>query len=266
MLKKRILTAIVLIPLFLLILFYLPPLSFCLFTALLTMLAGWEWSGLMGLGGRYRFLYLCCLLLALVAVFFLHPFFLLWATLVWWLFAAFLVISYPAGVFLWRARVCQGVMGVFVLAPCWAVINQIRIGSDGLLALLILFALIWGADSVAYFVGRKWGVHKLAPRVSPGKSIEGLIGALVFSVLLAGVVSYCLQASLKEWCAVMLLFVVTTLFSVLGDLFESMIKRHSQVKDASQLLPGHGGFLDRIDSLTAAAPIFALGAWLLSGY
>jgi phosphatidate cytidylyltransferase len=123
--------------------------------------------------------------------------------------------------------------------------------------------LIWVADSGAYFVGRQWGKNKLAPRVSPGKTIEGLLGALAGGLIwgYAGMVWF---EPKSGWLFVALCF-VTVLFSVLGDLVESLFKRNAGVKDSGQLLPGHGGVLDRLDSLTSAAPVFVLGLMLLEG-
>ena len=132
--------------------------------------------------------------------------------------------------------------------------------------LLFLFVLIWGADTAAYFSGKKWGKNKLAPLVSPGKSIQGAVGAMIFSILLTFLALWIGRDSFQGWFWATVLSIITVLFSIVGDLFESMLKRRVDLKDSGQLLPGHGGLLDRIDSLTAAAPIFALGALLLGMY
>ena len=125
--------------------------------------------------------------------------------------------------------------------------------------------LVWGADIGAYFFGRALGKRKLAPRVSPGKSWAGLFGGLLTSVCIAAGLAVYLQVPVSELVLLLLGAVVVVLFSVVGDLTESMFKREMGIKDSSQLLPGHGGVLDRIDSLTAAVPIFAL-LLLLSGW
>jgi phosphatidate cytidylyltransferase len=150
--------------------------------------------------------------------------------------------------------------------PCWVAINYIFIQHEGRLALLFLFILIWGADSAAYFVGKKWGKHKLAPQVSPGKSIEGMMGALVFTILLAIITQLLCRIPLERWHWGILLSLLTVIFSIVGDLFESMLKRNAGIKDSGNILPGHGGLLDRIDSLTAAAPVFAFGSWVIGTY
>ncbi|MEG0481505.1 MAG: CDP-archaeol synthase [Acinetobacter sp.] len=130
--------------------------------------------------------------------------------------------------------------------------------------LMYLFLLVWGADSGAYFVGRKFGKHKLAPDVSPNKSIEGLVGGIItVAIVIVIVQSVYLHLTLSQHIIFLILSIVTVFSSVLGDLFESMIKRRAGIKDSGRILPGHGGVLDRIDSLLAAAPIFAAGMYVL---
>ncbi|EJS86028.1 hypothetical protein AAUPMB_19730, partial [Pasteurella multocida subsp. multocida str. Anand1_buffalo] len=123
-----------------------------------------------------------------------------------------------------------------------------------------VFILVWSADSGAYFAGRQFGKNKLAPKVSPGKSWEGVIGGLVTAGILASIFIHFTQESLLSGISIpafIALSVATVAVSILGDLTESMFKRQSGIKDSSQLIPGHGGILDRIDSLTAAVPFFA---------
>ena len=128
---------------------------------------------------------------------------------------------------------------------------------------MYVFALVWSADSGAYFVGRKLGKNKLAPHVSPNKSIEGLVGGVLLSIIVVVVVAFtALELSAMQLANFVILSVITVLASVQGDLFESMVKRQAGIKDSGSILPGHGGVLDRIDSLLAAAPIFALGLWV----
>jgi len=128
--------------------------------------------------------------------------------------------------------------------------------------LLYVFLLVWCADSGAYFVGRKLGRRKMAPNVSPNKSMEGLAGGLVTGLLVVIAISvFKLQLTGVALVAFVILSALTILVSVLGDLFESMLKRRAGVKDSGTFLPGHGGILDRIDSLLSATPIFALGFW-----
>lgn len=184
----------------------------------------------------------------------------LYVAFAWWFMACLLVVIYPRGHKAWgKSLFWRALMGILVLIPCWLAINFIRAAENGPFILLFLFVLIWGADSAAYFVGKKWGKHKLSPSVSPGKSWEGLIGALLITSFIALAVLGWSRIPYSVWPWAILLSFATVIFSVVGDLFESMLKRNVGLKDSGQLLPGHGGLLDRIDSLTAAAPVFALG-------
>lgn len=266
MLKHRILTALVLIPLFLLMLFKLSPQHFALVTSVIIFLAANEWSGLMGIKKfPFNFIYPFVILFLAFWSMWLYIPLLLTATTVFWLLAAILVIRYPKGSEGWgKSLFVRGLMGVFTLIPCWIAINFLRYAEHGAYTLLFLFVLIWGADSGAYFVGKKWGKTPLAPAVSPGKSWQGLMGALATTLIIVMLTVWLLALPIAIWIYVVVLSFVTVLFSVLGDLFESMLKRNENIKDSGSLLPGHGGLLDRIDSLTAAAPIFALGAFLLT--
>lgn len=268
MLKQRVITAIVLIPLVLFILFLSTSNAFAFFTAVLILGAAWEWSNLMELKSiPARIMYVA--LIAAIIFFVIHiyvPTTLLIA-FIWWCFASLLVGMYPQGGLFWRKSIFwRGLMGIFVLVPCWVAMNFIRGHADGIYAMLCLLLLIWGADSAAYFVGKKWGKNKLAPHVSPGKSLQGLAGALLFAICFAiGLLLYS-KAPFSMWIWAILLSLITVIYSVMGDLFESMLKRQAGLKDSGKLLPGHGGLMDRIDSLTAAAPVFAYGAWLMGNY
>lgn len=268
MLKQRVITALILIPLVIALIYYLPPPAFCILTGLITLAAAWEWTNLMEvthLGGR--FLYIVIMGWILFGMLFVPTGFVFLVSFALWLVATVMVAFYPRGSAWWaKSLVWRGVMGVFVLVPCWAALNYIRNQENGFYALLFLFVLIWGADIGAYFVGRKWGKHKLAPTVSPGKSVEGFFAALGSAIIIALLAAWFTSISIQIWPWCVLIALVTVAFSVIGDLFESMLKRQAGLKDSGKLLPGHGGLLDRIDSLTAAAPVFVFVAWLLSNY
>jgi len=268
MLMKRLLTALFLIPIFVVCVLYLTHFQFALLITAFSLLAGWEWTGLMGLKKTLsRGAYLIILIFATQAsLFYIDLFSLLRITAVWWLFAALLVVTYPRTKILWSQRVwVKGLMGMFVLVPTWYSLVFLHAQSQaGVLQVLYLFVLIWGADSGAYFAGKFFGKHKLAPNVSPGKTWEGCMGAIVSTMMIAGLELYFDKPSQSLWKMGLLLAIVTVLFSILGDLFESMLKRDVGLKDSGNLIPGHGGLLDRIDSLTAAAPIFTFGCWLIT--
>lgn len=268
MLKHRILTALILIPIFLALVIKLSPAGFCILTGLVVLWAGWEWSAFMGISSfKKKFIYPVILLFVLLSSLWLPIPHVFYVAFIWWLLAAVLVIRYPRGAEVWATSViARGLMGFFVLIPCWLAVNLIRNAHDGVYTLIFLFILIWGADSGAYFVGKKWGKNKLMPAVSPGKTWQGLLGALMTAFIIVVAALAWIKPPYAMWIFVILLSLTTVLFSILGDLFESMLKRNVNLKDSGQLLPGHGGILDRIDSLTAAAPIFALGALLLGRY
>jgi len=156
-------------------------------------------------------------------------------------------------------------IGLFVLLPAsLSLISQYNSAADPYY-ILLLFVLIWVVDSTAYFVGRKWGKQRLAERISPGKTREGFVSSMIVAVVPPFIFISLRSIIGIEVFFLIFLCLITAGFSVVGDLFESMMKREANRKDSSQLLPGHGGLLDRIDSLTAAAPVFVLGLWMIEG-
>ncbi len=186
-----------------------------------------------------------------------------------WMVGLFLVWRYPALPPWWRIRSVQALAGFLILVPAWAalvVLHSGRLlpeGSDGHHYTLFLMTLVWVADSAAFFAGRRFGKRRLAPHVSPAKTIEGLLGAVFATVLAALVGVWWLSIGMERGGMFVVLCVLTLLSSVLGDLMESVLKRTQGAKDSGTLLPGHGGVLDRIDSLTAASPVFVLGLVVL---
>jgi phosphatidate cytidylyltransferase len=268
MLKQRIITALILAPLAIWAILGLSHEHFRGLMMVVAAMAAWEWARLVGwhsIIGRSGYV-----LTTIAAIVVLElalrqqrdVSYVLFAALVWWLFSFYLVVRYPAGTgFLQRHALARTVAGLLVIVPMWLGLSLIH-SIPGPAYVLIVMLLVWGADTGAYFAGRRFGRHKLAPRVSPGKSWEGVIGGLVMTVVVAAVASWLLQPLMGAPLFIML-SLVTVAFSILGDLQESMFKRMVDLKDSGGLLPGHGGVLDRIDSLTAAAPLFALGvAWL----
>ena len=231
--------------------------------------AAWEWSGLTGCPqAKLRILY--AVLVTSSLPFFYRSFTTPWVTgivmfgTLWWCIAAVMVFCYQAGREpIPASRLAGALLGFFVLVPAWAGLVDLYPNRRGPQLLLLFFVMIWLVDSMAFFTGRRWGNRRLASRVSPGKSWEGFFAGILAS-LLAGLV-YVAYENISGLTGMWLILLCLTsaAFSVIGDLFVSMFKRNINVKDTSHLLPGHGGVLDRIDSITASAPVFAAGIWML---
>lgn len=270
MLKQRLLTALVLIPLVVWGILQLSTQSLSLIFALVILIGAWEWGGLMKLKSiGWRSFYVFVVAAGMFAVtMFMNSANTDWMalpviSLFWWLLAIIWVLTYPKTSSRWSYSWIQFVIGLMVLIPAWlAVIGLHGYGSQGPYLVLYLLSLIWVADSSAYFGGRRWGKRKLAPEVSPGKTWEGAISAVVASILYALFAAYLLNIPGNQWLVFVVLTQVTVVFSIFGDLTESMFKRHAGIKDSGAIIPGHGGILDRIDSVTAAAPVFVVGVWL----
>ncbi len=266
MLKSRLITGLILILLALWAILGLPSFYFGFALGLVVAIGAWEWAGLIGLRiPLHRFFYTVLVLFCVWAVAaYLPVMVVLTAACLWWLVGLVWVVRFPAGHSLWANSLIGSLAGLFVLVPPWVALMALHEGDDrGPYFVLFLLAMIWLADTAAYFAGRRWGSRRLAPQVSPGKTWEGLWGATLAVML------YALAGGMLVFAGIgvlmfMLLCLVTLWFSILGDLLESMFKRQAGVKDSGSLLPGHGGLLDRIDSLTAAAPVFVLSL-LLSG-
>jgi len=185
----------------------------------------------------------------------------------WWCLAALWLRHYDfASDHATHARVFKLAAGTLSVIPAWCALSLIHASQpNGHRWLLLALGIAWAADTGAYFAGRRFGRNKLSPRISPNKTIEGLVGGMVLGLLLAVIAAPFAGASLRDLPYVAIVALWTILFSVVGDLFESLLKRHVGVKDSSNLIPGHGGVLDRVDSLLAALPVFALGK-LLFGF
>jgi len=269
MLKQRLLTALVLGSVFIAIIITGSQLLFSLLLGLFVMLAAWEWAGLSGAVNQfYRMGYVILTIALLCLIFFItdeslsHGVY-IFGTL-WWCLASVMVFFYQIGrPVIPKNNLLKHLFGIFVLVPPSLGLIYLYGSVNGPQLVLLLFILIWTVDSAAYFCGRKWGKRKLADRISPGKSQEGLLASLIAAAIMALVYIESGLISVTNITGLLILFIITAGFSAIGDLFESMYKRNANLKDSSQLLPGHGGVLDRIDSLTAAAPVYALGLWLL---
>ncbi len=275
MLKQRLMTAAILVPLVVWGILSLPTPYLALVLALFIVQGAWEWTGFMQLKVVWqRILYVVVVTLGLISLwFFQQDSFSAGTTtdwlalpilsLFWWLLATVWVLGYPRTLQRWSSSAMLSLIGLLVLLPTWlAVVGLHASGEQGPLLVMYLLSLIWVADSGAYFGGRAWGKRKLAPAVSPGKTWEGVGSGVAISTLYAIAAAQVLGLSGNLWPVFVVLSLVTVIFSVLGDLTESMFKRHAGIKDSGTLLPGHGGVLDRIDSVTAAAPVFVVGLWL----
>ena len=265
MLKTRIATALVLAALLLVVLFYLPPGAGVGMVAALTLLGAWEWARFAGLEGpvaRLSYVLLAAILCALAWDHTYRPLewrLLMAAATLWWLVAFGWIVFLPERI----NAIAAGLAGLLVLVPAWVGLGRllkIETPVAGTELLFFMLLLVFAADIGAFFAGRRYGRVALAPRVSPKKTWEGLLGGLAagLAAALAG----------SAWfhyppLAFVALGGAVVLASVVGDLTESMFKRHAGLKDSGTMLPGHGGVLDRIDSITSAVPVYVLGlGWL----
>lgn len=267
MLKARIITALLLVLVLGAVLFAAPPLAAVVAFGIIAGVAAWEWAGLMGQEPPARWLFglltlFFCWQLYGVADRMFVPMFVLAA--VFW---ALVVPLWLRGRWTFAGNDFAGyAVGLGVIVSTWAAMVTLQAESPWLL--LAAMALVWVADIAAYFAGRAFGRRKLAPAISPGKTWEGVAGAvagvLVYGAVLLAVTPLASRVSLPAGGMIAILGVLTAL-SIVGDLFESLLKRQSGIKDSSQLLPGHGGVLDRIDSLTSTLPVVALMVTLWRG-
>lgn len=265
MLKQRIITAAILLPIALIGFFLLEGVAFATFIGVVVTLGAWEWARLAGFAAQPARVAYAAAVAACLVWLYLTPALAAWllaAAVAWWLFATFLVLGYPDSRRYWGGAPGSLLLGLLVLLPAWQALVLLKQWPLGNWLIVAVMVLVWVADIGAYFSGRRFGKRKLAPAVSPGKSWEGLLGGLAASLAVTIVVGLQRGWGARELVLAVLGAAVVVLISVIGDLTESMFKRNAGIKDSSQLLPGHGGVMDRIDSLTAAVPVFAVLLWL----
>jgi phosphatidate cytidylyltransferase len=252
-LKLRVLTVAILLPVFVLCLFYLPPTAWAAVMLVALLVGAQEWSLLAGFSAISAFSFYAILAaLCIVA---------------WWfpqadtaVFAASVVFwTFGVPALLWRkpklaANTIAALTGIVVLLPMWLAMVRMQAMPALLLALL---AIVWISDSAAYGAGRWLGRHKLAPAISPGKTWEGVGGAFVAVGVYAAIFHFCWYPA-TGFVYVLTAFLAIAVLGILGDLYESLLKRGAGVKDSGNCLPGHGGVLDRIDAITAGLPLAAL--------
>ncbi len=271
MLRTRVVTATALIFFVILSTLFLPFWAFGGLAAIVFGCAMWEWTRLAGFKSIISRVF--CLLLMPAGTFFVLSMFQAVSAclhlgkwlfqegvplliLIFWLIAAISVVFYPILIEFWKKKPISVIAGCMILIPAWFLLLALQHENPWLV--LYILSLTWVCDMAAYFVGKRFGKHKLAPKLSPGKTWEGVFGAFIagFVMIILGYRFLEFNHSLFSW---IMLGLITMTFSVVGDLFESLFKRLSNLKDSGTLLPGHGGVLDRIDSLTAAVPIFTIG-------
>lgn len=279
MLKQRIITALILAPSALFAILFLPLLGFELLIALVVGLGAWEWSSMSGMT-RFvtKFTYASVIVAACLILSWVLPIHMIWyqgqlnslyqyilaVAAAWWSISLVMIILYPKFSSVWHtSKILRAIFGLLTLIPTWVAVVTLRTSLYdvdpfyGASLIFYVLGIVWAADIGAFFVGVKFGKHKLRPNVSPGKTIEGLMGGVFASsaIIAFAALHYHVEPS-RIWLHVVV-GALTVGFSALGDLNESMFKRCAGLKDSGTMLPGHGGIMDRIDSLTAAFPVFA---------
>ena len=256
MLKQRVVTAIVALSVLAVVMFVVPVIIARIAIALLMLGAAWEWSGFIFSNenkGRYVYLLFIAILMAVIFVELPNAGLagiILKISLGWWFTALAWMFFFPTPI----AKPVTWICGALVIVPAWLALDILYLQRPELLLFALL--IVWVADMGAYFVGKGFGRVKLAPQISPGKTWEGVFGGVSAVMVLAVMGS---QAFEIEIAVIVPFCLAVAMISIVGDLTVSMFKRHSGVKDSGNLFPGHGGVLDRIDSVTAAVPLFALG-------
>ena len=268
-LPRRVATAAVAIPIVIVAVTVLPAAGVALVFAAVAFGASLEWSRIAAprAAAGYGFALVVAgslLLLWLAASHWLGWLRVLCAVaLAWWCVALVWVIRFERGrdAVALDGAVTRGLAGWFIIVPAWAGLVYLLHARDehGPWAVLFVFLIVWAADIGAYFAGRRFGARRLAAATSPGKSVEGVAGGMAAVAALGAVAGLWLGLPAGLAVAFTVMCIVVAAFSVLGDLMESLVKRRGGVKDSGNVLPGHGGILDRIDSLTAAVPAFAIG-------
>ena len=273
MLKQRVITALILGPFIIWSVLTFSHAALAIEMGIILVLAAWEWAKLSGIQnqfGRVGYgIFVAGTLLLSAWLMHAHAVQLeviLYAAAVWWCLALLLIIlanrTKVSAVASFSNLAILGnlLFGVVVLFGAFvSIVGVHRFEEYGARYILLLLILIWAADSSAYFAGKAFGKHKLAANVSPGKTWEGVAGGVLATAIVAYIISVYLQLENPFNFYFVTIAIITVGFSIVGDLIESLFKRRAGVKDSSQLLPGHGGVLDRIDSLLSAAPLFLLG-------
>lgn len=274
MLATRLATAAVLIPLIVAGIVLLPTGAVAVIFAIVVGIGAWEWARLLGWAGTApRAVYTACYIVLTIGFGWygyastdlgLVPAVLVDVACVWWVAVTYWLVRFPTG---WGASIGRpvigAIVGLLVLCAAATAVPAIHSMAQGLGLLLIFFVLVWGSDTGAYFAGRTLGRRRLAPAISPGKTLEGAVGGIIAALVVATLSAYLLGYSGARFAGFIVLGAWVAVISIFGDLTLSMFKRHAGIKDTGTLFPGHGGVLDRLDSILAAAPWFVFGLTLL---
>jgi len=270
MLKQRLITAVVLIPFVIWSVLYASTQGFTYGLAVVLAIAAFEWNNFVSYKNKISgYLFIVIVTSCFIYIEYLADLqliqYVIYISLIWWLISIPLLFGFPfnSSHFL-QKKPFKVVIGFIILLSTFLALNLLRNSTDyGVDYIVYFLLLIWVADSGAYFVGRAWGKHKLIPNVSPGKSWEGVAGAMVATLITAFVAVELLNIPSTQLFIFVVVALITVAYSIVGDLSESMFKRMANVKDSGKILPGHGGILDRIDSLTSGLPVFLAGLWLM---
>ncbi|MGO1298388.1 MAG: phosphatidate cytidylyltransferase [Vibrio sp.] len=280
--KQRIITALILAPLVLLGIIYLPLAWFMPALAAITLIGFWEWTQFVNAPQSRVLALIPALVVSGFSFWWVQPtmtslneltsrhYSILLLGTAWWIIASLLAITYPRSRPGWEhSHWLRHSFGILTLLPFYWSIVFLRAESmsvdmwHGAQLVIFVCLIVWTADSGAYFSGKYFGQHKMAPAVSPNKTLEGLAGGLILAVLVGAGLAKAFELEFSSDLAMYVIILCTAIISVLGDLVESMFKRVSNIKDSSHIIPGHGGVLDRIDSLTSAFPVFAFLYFIL---
>jgi len=268
--NQRIITALLITPLAIAMILLLPTAGLAVLIAGLCLVALWEWTRLSGMRSRpWRGVLVGCAAAAMLALWCCRGSLTWWLAIgagaAWWFFAILWLRHFSFAAAPTRENTTlKLVAGALAVPPAWAALMQIHSSQHAPHTwALYALVLVWGADTFAYLTGRRWGKTRLAPTISPGKTIAGVYGALAGSALVAITGGWLLQVRDARLVPLVVLGLIAVALSIVGDLFESLIKRHAGVKDSGAMFPGHGGVFDRLDGAFAALPLFALGKALL---
>lgn len=261
MFMQRLIMTLILIPLVLTGIYALPTTYFSGIVLLLVGLMIWEWQQFVAMPEiKNPYLKFLILFIGTLLVLMFWPYF-LYIDILFWLFAVFAVLSFPKHQALWGNSGFIAMTAWILLGVFAAILINLQSDAYGKNELVAILMIVWAADIGAYLVGKRWGQHKMIPNVSPGKSWEGLFGGIGLALLVGGLETILMHPlSIFQWLGIVF---ITALISVIGDLWMSLLKRKCQLKDTGHLIPGHGGILDRLDSLLAAMPVFYLCSHIL---